>query len=133
MRYSHTATRPEQRITRHVTLDDAAWAKIAPVLPPLPARRHRYAGRRPTDDRTVLTGVLTVLANDIGFEMLPVELGYGSGITAWRRLRYWHDAGAWPAIAERLREAVPDVDLGRVDGLFSACGQRRRRGPGGDA
>ena len=33
---------------------------------------------------------------------LPVELGFGSGITCWRRLRAWQEAGVW----EKLHHAV---------------------------
>lgn len=33
---------------------------------------------------------------------LPTELGYGSGITCWRRLRAWQEAGVW----EKLHHAV---------------------------
>lgn len=27
--------------------------------------------------------------------MLPQEMGCGSGVTCWRRLRDWHEAGVW--------------------------------------
>jgi transposase len=30
--------------------------------------------------------------------MLPQELGYGSGMTCWRRLRDWQEAGVWQLI-----------------------------------
>ncbi len=36
-----------------------------------------------------------VLRSGIPWEMLPQELGCGSGMTCWRRLRDWQDAGVW--------------------------------------
>jgi transposase len=47
------------------------------------------------DDRRVLQGILFVLHTGIGWEYLPQELGFGSGMTAWRRLRAWQRAGVW--------------------------------------
>ena len=34
----------------------------------------------------------------IPWQMLPHELGCGSGMTCWRRLRDWHLAGVWDLI-----------------------------------
>jgi hypothetical protein len=34
-------------------------------------------------------------SHGIAWEDLPQEYGYGSGVTAWRRLRDWQKAGAW--------------------------------------
>ena len=63
-------------------------------------RRREWVGRehprrvvggqgRPLDDRLVLQGILFVLHTGIGWEHLPQELGFGSGMTGWRRLRSW--------------------------------------------
>ena len=65
----------------------------------------------------VLNGILVVLGRRIGFEKLPQELEYGSGMTCWRRLRDWQQAGIWPQIARVLREEVPEarrIDFDRV-------------------
>jgi transposase len=43
----------------------------------------------------VLQGILFVLHTGIGWEHLPQELGFGCGMTAWRRLRAWQQAGVW--------------------------------------
>ncbi len=97
-------------------ITDAVWERIEPLIPQR-ARRRRYPGRKPLDDRAVLTGILVVLARGIGFERLPKELGLGSGMTCWRRLRDWQQAGAWTAIAEELARGLPDgdrIDFGRV-------------------
>jgi transposase len=70
-------------------VDDGLWELIAPLLPPWPARA---PGPRPVEDRRCLQGILFVLYTGIGWEDLPQELGFGSGMTCWRRLRRWTDA-----------------------------------------
>jgi transposase len=65
---------------------DGLWERIEPLLPRKP-RRFRYPGRKPFDDRRALQGILFVLHTGIGWEHLPQELGFGCGLTAWRRLR----------------------------------------------
>jgi len=61
------------------------------------------------DRRKVLTGILFVLKSGIPWEMLPKEMGCGSGMTCWRYLRDWQAAGVWQRIHEvllaRLRAA----------------------------
>jgi transposase len=46
-------------------------------------------------DRAALNGILFVLRTGIAWEDLPQELGFGSGMTCWRRLREWQAAGVW--------------------------------------
>jgi transposase len=97
-------------------ITDELWERIEPLLP-VRVRRRRYPGRMPLDDRAVLTGILVVLARGIGFERLPKELGYGSGMTCWRRLRDWQQAGVWPPLAQLLENELPDgkrLDFRRV-------------------
>ena len=69
-------------------IDDELWAEVEPLIP-VRARRRRYPGRKPIPDRLVLNGILHVLHTGIAWEDLPQEYGYGSGVTAWRRLRDW--------------------------------------------
>ena len=80
---------------------DDLWARIEPLLPVVP-RRADHPGRRRLDDRKVLCGILFVLYTGISWEFLPQELGFGSGMTCWRRPRDWHQAGA----RRRLHEAL---------------------------
>ena len=68
---------------------DELWERVQPLLPPPPRRRFRFPGRKPLDYRMILTGILFVLKTGINWEDLPVELGCGSGMTCWRRLRDW--------------------------------------------
>ena len=71
------------------------WELIRPVLPPPKARRERYPGRKPLSDWRVLTGVVFVLKRGIPWEILPQEMGCGSGVTCWRHPRDWQEAGTW--------------------------------------
>ncbi|MET8221314.1 IS5 family transposase [Streptomyces hirsutus] len=75
-------------------IDDDLWALIEPLLPVV-ERRPDHPGRKRLDDRKALQGILFVLATDIQWEWLPQELGFGSGMTCWRRLRDWNQAGVW--------------------------------------
>jgi transposase len=68
-------------------LSDALWNLIQPLLPHSP--RGPNGGRPRLPDRACLTGILFVLRSGILWEMLPQELGCGSGMTCWRRLRDW--------------------------------------------
>ncbi len=72
---------------------DGLWTFIAPLLPPEPPKPK--GGRPRIADRAALTGILFVLKSGIPWEMLPQELGCGSGMTCWRRLRDWQCAGVW--------------------------------------
>jgi transposase len=45
---------------------------------------------------------LFVLYTGISWEFLPQELGYGLGMTCWRRLRDWQKA----AVSQRLHELL---------------------------
>ncbi|WP_316770404.1 IS5 family transposase [Streptomyces sasae] len=80
---------------------DELWARIEPLLPVVP-RRPDHPGRRRLDDRKVLSGILFVLHTGIPWEFLPQEMGFGSGMTCWRRLRDWNDAGVWQRLHESL-------------------------------
>src|SRR3954470_11270604 len=81
---------------------------MEPLLPKQ-ERRFRYPGRRRLDDRLVLQGVLFVLHRAIAWEHLPQELGLGSGMTAWRRLHEWQQAGVWTRLQRLLLERLHAV------------------------
>lgn len=83
-------------------IDDEFWAVIEPLLPAANARRFRFPGRKPVDNRRALTGISFVLKTGIGWEDLPQEMGCGSGMTCWRRLRDWQAAGVWQRLHELL-------------------------------
>ena len=83
-------------------VNDELWKLIQPLLPPPKPRRQRYPGRKPLSDRRVLTGVVFVLKSGIPWEMLPQEMGCGSGMTCWRRLRDWQESGVWQRLHKLL-------------------------------
>jgi transposase len=85
-------------------LPDELWAIIEPLLPPqVPSPR---GGRPPVAHRAALTGILFVLKTGIGWEDLPTEMGCGSGMTCWRRLRDWQADGTWEKIHAVLLERL---------------------------
>ena len=87
------------------------WEAIEPLL--LPPEPPRPKGGRPrVPNRAALAGIVFVLKSGIPWEMLPQEMGCGSGSTCWRRLRDWHDeAGVW---GRRLHRVLLDR-LGEAD------------------
>ena len=83
-------------------LTDALWQRIEPLLPPPKPRRFRFPGRKPLSHRQALTGILFVLKTGTAWEELPMELGCGCGMTCWRRLHEWHEAGVWQQLWEKI-------------------------------
>ena len=105
-------------------LPDDLWDLIRPLLPPPKSRRFRFPGRKPVGDRPALTGILFVLKTGIPWEDLPVEMGCGCGMTCWRRLHDWRQAGVWSRLHQVLLEkldAAGQIDWSRaaVDGSFA--------------
>ena len=85
-------------------VSDALWAQVAPLLP---AEVPKPRGGRPRlPDRAALTGILFVLKSGIPWEMLPQELGCGSGMTCWRRVRDWQRAGVWDRLHRLLLDQL---------------------------
>lgn len=91
-------------------VSDELWEIVQPLLPPAKPRRFRYPGRRRIDDRKALTGILFVLQSGIPWEMLPKEMECGSGMTCWRRLKEWHEAGVWQSLHELLLSRLQGAD-----------------------
>lgn len=91
-------------------LDDTLWELIEPLLPAAQPRRFRYPGRKPISNRQALTGILFVLRSGIPWEMLPPELGCGCGMSCWRRLRDWTQAGVWSQLHRLLLSQLRPAD-----------------------
>jgi transposase len=87
------------------------WALVAPLLPSEPPKPK--GGRPRISDRAALTGIIFVLKSGIPWEMLPQELGCGSGMTCWRRLRDWQEAGVWDRLHQELLDRLGDT--GQID------------------
>ena len=95
---------------------DELWEIVAPLIPKV-ERRYRYPGRKRVPDRKALTGILYVLKSGIPWEELPQEMGCGSGVTCWRRLKEWQDQGVWQRLHELLLaklNAAGEIDWQRA-------------------
>src|SRR5258708_14048767 len=110
-------------------VSDDLWALLEPLLPPAKPRRFRYPGRKPIDDRQALTGILFVLKTGIPWEDLPREMGCGCGMTCWRRLRDWNEAGVWFRLVQVLLAHLDDA--GKLDCSPPAVGSTFARAFGG--
>ena len=104
---------------RNKEISAALYKRIAPLLPlvePSPK-----GGRPRLSDEQALNGILFVLRTGTPWEHLPQELGFGSGMTCWRRLRDWQSAGVWHrlhmALLTELRSAGKlDFSRACIDG-----------------
>jgi transposase len=92
--------------TIETLVPDSLWQAIKPLLPAPPLR---YGGRARVDDRAALAGIVYQLHTGVAWRLLPTQqLGCGSPVTCWRRLRDWQRAGGW----QKLHHAVIE-QLGR--------------------
>jgi len=87
---------------------DELWELIEPLLPPEPPKPR--GGRPRVEDRAALAGIIFVLKSGIPWEMLPQEMGCGSGSTCWRRLRDWEEAGVWEKLHRVLLDRLGEAD-----------------------
>lgn len=92
-------------------VSDELWDQIAPLLPAEPPKPK--GGRPRIPDRQALAGIVFVLKTGIPWEDLPQEMGCGSGMTCWRRLRDWQQAGVWDELHRMLLERLRKAD--RID------------------
>ncbi len=111
-------------------IDDALWSVIEPLLPP---EKDKPKGGRPRlGNRAALTGIVFVLKTGIPWELLPQEMGCGSGMTCWRRLAEWQAAGVWERLhqveLERL-QAADQLDWSRAM-LDASSIPAPKKGPG---
>ncbi|MGS2619244.1 IS5 family transposase [Micromonospora sp. LZ34] len=109
---------------------DGLWQRIEPLLPKR-ERNPRHPGRKRIPDRQVLCGILFVLHTGIQWEFLPQQLGFGSGMTCWRRLEEWNRAGVWQRLHELLLAELHGA--GKLDWsravIDSSHVRAARRGP----
>jgi transposase len=108
-------------------LSDELWGVLEPWLPAPPPRPK--GGRCRIANRAVLTGILFVLKSGIPWEMLPPEMGCGSGMTCWRRLRDWQARGVWRRIHRKLLDCLGEAD--QIDWSRAALDSATVPAPGG--
>lgn len=89
-------------------LTDELWAVIKPLL--LPETEKSRGGRPPVRDRDVLRGILFVLSTGLPWEYLPPEIGCGSVMTCWRRLKESLEAGVWHKLHRSLLDSLGQAD-----------------------
>ena len=89
-------------------VSDELWEIIEGLLPPEPPKLQ--GGRPRVEDRAALSGIIFVLKSGIPWEMLPQEMGCGSGVTCWRRLREWQEAGVWERLHRTLLDRLGEAD-----------------------
>src|SRR5438128_6506341 len=107
---------------------DKLWELIEPLLPK--HKGSKLGGRPRISDRDALTGIIFVLKTGIPWEYLPQELGCGSGVTCWRRLRAWQRAGVWQRLHHVLLNRLGEA--GRIDWRRASADSARlpaKRGP----
>lgn len=108
-------------------LSEELWEVIQPLLPQEPAKDK--GGRPRIADRAVLTGIVFVLKSGLPWEMLPQELGCGSGMTCWRRLQEWHQAGVWHKLHQTLLDRLGEAD--QIDWSRASVDSQSVAAPGG--
>lgn len=107
-------------------MDDDLWALIEPLLP---SWLEKAPGPKPVNDRLCLQGILYLLYNDISWQLLPLERGFGSGQTCWRRLGRWHKAGVFEKLHHiLLAEVARSRCFGLDPGLRGCLSHPREKG-----
>ena len=106
---------------------DELWTVVEPLLPKQPPKPK--GGRPRVNDRAALTGILFVLKTGIPWEMLPQEMGCGSGMTCWRRLTEWNKAGVWERLHRALLDRLGNAD--RIDWSRASLDSASVAAPGG--
>ncbi len=111
---------------RNKEINAALYKRLEPLLPI--AAPSPKGGRPRLSDEQALNRNLYVLGTGTPLEYLPQEVGFGSGMTCWRRLHNLQNAGAWHrlhlALLAELRNA-DKLDLSRacLDGASSRRGR----------
>jgi transposase len=103
---------------------------IEPLHPP-PPQPGPKARLPAVEIRPALTGILFVLKSGLRWEMLPHDMGCGSGMTCWRRLRDWKAVDVWIRVQAELLARMRGaglIDWSRAS--VDSCAVRAKRGPG---
>ncbi|MFD9903202.1 transposase [Streptomyces sp. NPDC059063] len=103
---------PSTALFRHASgvnsdlVPDDLWERTAPLIPTRPLRRHRFAGRKPVDDRAAPAGIVYVLRKGVAWavcDTLPELSGESGACGVARRPAYGCSAMAGPPVSRCLR------------------------------
>lgn len=111
-------------------MQDSAWEVIKTTLP---WKEKRSPGMPHADFRCVLNAILWITITGARWRDLPKGASFASKSSAHRWLLQWQRDGTWQKILEKLlriaaSKQLIDPERLLVDGTFSPCKVRRRRG-----
>jgi transposase len=92
-------------------LNDAQWARIAPLLP----GKKGDPGRPGADNRLFVEAVLWVVRAGTPWRDLPAA--FGKWYSVWRRFRRWALKGVFERVFKELSQA-PDFEYALIDGTI---------------
>lgn len=105
-------------------LSDAAWAKVAPVLP----GKTSDPGATGKDNRLFLEAVLWRVRTGVPWRDLPVDFGKWNSIFV--RFKRWAKSGVFERLFERL-SGQPDFEYALIDGTIVTAHQKASGARGG--
>lgn len=109
-------------MANEISLSDAQWAAIDPLLP-----KNRPGARR-VDDRRVISGIVHVLK--IGCRWQDCPSCYGPPTTIYNRFHRWAARGVWQQLFRALATASPD-DVRMIDSTTAKAYRSAAGGKGG--
>ena len=92
-------------------LNDAQWARIAPLLP----GKKGDPGRPGADNRLFVEAVLWVVRAGTPWRDLPAA--FGKWYSVWRRFRRWALKGVFERVFKELSQD-PDFEYALIDGTI---------------
>jgi transposase len=110
-------------------LPNSVWEMVKPLIPSLRQNPKTTIGRAPVPHREALSGILYVLRMGVSWEDLPLDLGWGTGMTCWRRVRALQKAKVWSKVVKVLAANLPDGQIIPFDRMseFTPRGPRVKK------
>jgi transposase len=102
---------------------DGLWDCIRPLLPPPPKRRC-FPGRKPLNQRKILTGILFVHKTDIAWDDQPADWDCGCNKACRHYLQHWREFGVWITLHSLLLAELDnggeiDCERALIDASFA--------------